>query len=321
MKAMDRTHGGIGHWLTPVALSGEVEIQTDAKSFVSFSNSPYYSHEHGEAVDLYSPKGNVIAYSPLGGVVTGLHVVKSPRPRHFQAPEIEHLLIIEPSQTTQLIARILHVESSLSVGEKIHVGEPLGKLVRSGFFNSWTENHIHVELRNPAQPLRAKGSLSMVPLLQGENPEGMPCDHRPLLRVADSNSYYVLAEALEGEVSLGQFRGYGCEVGNSVGILDAGLPHYSFGGVLLGQDAKVEVGDEVVFWGAAVGKVVAVSEGLASFRTYPLVMEVNGRRIRGLSLYTWLHRPLLKLIPLELTPKPLLTREDREFRITLDRLP
>jgi len=321
MKAMDWKQGGAVSGWTPVALSGEVEIQTDAEGFVSFSNSPYYSHVHSEAVDLYPSKGDLTAYSPLDGVVASLHIVRSPRPRYFQASETEDLLIIEPTQNTQTIARILHIDSSLSVGDKIFVGEPLGTLTRSGFFNFWTENHMHVELRNPAQPLRAKGSLPMVPLHLGENPRGMSCDHRPLLQIEDSNSCYVLARALEGEVSLGQFRGYGCEVNGNIGILDAGLPHYGRGGVLLGRDAEVEVGDEVVFWGTAVGEVVAVSEGLASFRTYPLVAEVNGKSIRGLSLYPWLSRPLLKLIPLEPTPEPLLIEEDKEFRITLYTLP
>ena len=304
-----------------IASSDGIEVKTGSEGFLSFSNSPYYSHEHGVAVDLYPLKNRKTAYSPIDGVVIGKCSVRSPHPRHFQASETEHLLIIEPRQMRHLIARILHVDSSLCVGDEVRVGRPLGRLVRSGFFNFWTENHIHVEVRNPDQPFRAKGSLPMVPLLREENLEGRPCDHRPFLRVTGSNNYYVLAEALEGEVSLGQFRGYGCEVSGSVGILDAGLPHYGFGGVLLGQDAEVKVGDEVVFWGQTVGKVVAVSKSFASFKTYPLVVEMNGRRIRGLSLYPWLRRPLLKLIPLEPIPEPLLTEEGVEFRIALRRLP
>ncbi len=319
MMAIDPTHGRVVPELTPVALSGEVEIQTPAKGFVSFSNSPYYSHEHNEAVDLYPPIGNVTAYSPIGGVVVGLHVVKSPRPRHFKAPETEHLVIVEPTRNKHMIARILHIDSSLSIGEKIRVGEPLGRMVRSGFFNFWTENHIHVELRSPTQPLRAKGSLLMAPLRRIENLEGVPCDHRPLLRIEDSKSCYVLARATEGEISLGQFRGYGCEVNGNIGILDAGLPHYGFGGVLLGRDAKIRIGDEVFFWGTTVGQIVAVSEGIASFRTYPLVIRSNGKRMRGLSLYPWLGRPLLKLIPFEPSHESLVTGRDEEFSITLGR--
>jgi hypothetical protein len=302
----------------PVASSSRVIVKAESEGFVSFSNSPYYSHEHGVAIDLYS-RDKTTAYSPLDGVVIAKHVVMSPRPRHFQGSETEHLLIIQPSQTKELVARILHIESSLSAEDEVRVGKPLGKLVRSGFFDFWTENHIHVEVRSPAQPLRAKGSLPMTPIPQDEDVVGMPCDYSPLLNVADSNSFYVLARAVEGEVCMGFFRGFGCRVGKHVGILDAGLPHYGFGGAILGQTSEVKVGDEVVFWGMGVGKVVSVSEGFAVFRTYPLKIEVNGNRIRGLSLYPWLRSPLLKLIPQAPAQEPLLTKDDGEFRLALSR--
>jgi len=308
--------GDVGLRFISVASSAGVDVKAETEGFVSFLNSPYYSHEHGVAVDLYS-RERTIAYSPLDGVVTGKRVVMSPHPRYFQGSETEHLLIIQPSHTNDLIARILHIESSLAVEDEVQVGKPLGKLVRSGFFDFWTENHIHLEVRNPAQPLRAKGSLPMTPIAPDRKMEGMPCDYVPLLRVVDSNRYYVLVEATKGEVCIGVFKGFGCWVGRYVGILDAGLPHYRFGGAILEPTAEVKVGDDVVFWGMGVGKVVKVSEGFAIFRTGPLKVEVNGRRIRGLSVYPWLRSPLLKLIPQTPLREPLLTRFDGEVHLAL----
>ncbi len=303
----------------PVASSGGVEVFAEAEGFVSLLNSPYYSHEHVAAIDLYPTRIGTEVYSPLDGVVTGKRVVSSPRPKHFHCSEREELLIVRPSQSEELIARVLHVDSSLGVGDRVEVGGLLGRLVRSGFFDFWTERHLHLEIRPLGNPFRAKGSMELMPILEGDTIVGEPCGRCPRLRVVRAVREYVLAEAFEGEVCMSPFEGFGCVVGGCVGILDAGLPHYGFGGVVLRRGAGVRVGDEVLLWGVEVGKVSTVYEGVAFFKAYPLGVEVNGCRIRGLSFYLWLRSPLVKLIPEVPGAEPLSVEEGAELRLALFR--
>ena len=190
----------------PVASSGGVNIFASAGGLVSFANSPYYAHEHGQAVDIYPLNPEAVAFSPIRGDLLEVFTVKSPRPRYFQAAQEERLLIVRPSENPNLVARILHTESLLEKGARLSVGTPLGRIARSGFYNFWTEYHVHVEARNPSHLLRAKGSLQMEPLTSHSGISGKVPERPPSFRVAESNENYTLVEPEEGAVVLVPLR-------------------------------------------------------------------------------------------------------------------
>ncbi|MEM2922462.1 MAG: hypothetical protein QXF26_09130 [Candidatus Bathyarchaeia archaeon] len=303
-----------------VATSGGVEISADAKGPVSFFNSPYFSHECASAIDVYSQPCKDDALSPVDGILIEKRMVHTPYPRHFQCSGLEHLLIIQSSQRRDLFVRILHANSSLEVGDRVRVGEFIGKLVRSGFFDFWTEKHLHVEVRGLGNLVRAKGSLTIAPNLPDGEVEGEALVRCPYLRVVRCFRDYVLAEALEGTVSLGLFLGFGCSVRGKVGLLDGGIPHYGFGGVVFSRGEKVEAGDPVTLWGMMVGRVSAVYDGMAVFRSYPLSVELDGHRLHGLSFYLWQRPPLLKLIPKMPMESYTLFQEGDKLEVSLRRI-
>jgi len=272
-----------------------------AGGFVSFTNSPYYSHEHGLAVDIYPLTPRAAALSPVEGDVLDVFTVKSPRSRYFEAAEMERLLIVRPTENPRVVVRILHIDYDPIPGAGLSVGTPIGHIVRSGFYDFWTERHIHVEVRNPTHLLRAKGSLPMVPSTQGSKLSGTPAESPPRLRIVSANPSYTLADPEDGKMTLGPLSGLGCRVGEAAGILDAGVPHYRTGSVHLEEGVKVSSGDEVSLWGTSIGRVVECGNGLAIFKSLPMEVRLKEHPIRGLSLYPWVGvNPVLKLIP----PRP-----------------
>jgi hypothetical protein len=135
-----------------VTLPGSVLERYDR---FSLFNSPYPAHDAGSAVDLYP--GGQSAPSPVAGEVLATRTVRCP-PKPYAADR-DHLLLVDCGD---LVARILHVDPAVEVGDRVAVGEDLGTLVRSGFFGQWVDNHVHLGFRAPDQNLRrATGSLPL----------------------------------------------------------------------------------------------------------------------------------------------------------------
>ena len=146
--------------------------------------------------------------------------MKSPNSRYFQADVGESLLIIRPEEEQDLAVRILHTDYNFDSGVKVSVGSRLGKMVRSGFFNFWTERHIHVEVRSKKHLLRAKGSLPLTPSTRNSKLSGVLCEKPPNLRIVCVNKDYILADVSEnGIMTLNPFKGFGCKIGKTRGIL------------------------------------------------------------------------------------------------------
>ena len=284
----------------PIATSGGVTLFAPARSYISFTNSPYYSHQHALAVDIYHLSDETTAFSPVYGDMVEVFTVRSPRSKLFRAEEEERLLVIRPVENPGVVVRILHTNCNPDLPLKLTVGASIGQIVRSGFYDFWTDHHIHVEVRKPTQLLRAKGSLPMVPLTHRSRLVGTLCETSPVLRIVRVTKNYTLVEPIEdGLLSLGPLQGFGCRVGAAIGILDAGVPHYRLGSVHLERDSAVAPGDPVTLWGTPIGKVIGCSHGQALFTSQSMEVRSDDHVIRGLSVYTWVsRRPLLKLIPL-----------------------
>lgn len=284
----------------PVAQSMGIEVYAPEDGFISFFNSPYYSHMNALAVDIYpNPSGTAsCAPSPVEGTITDVYKFKAPQQRYFKTPEEEQLILISPTAKPELWVRILHVDCQLEIGEQVAVGDSLGVLERSGFFNFWTSRHMHVEIRGQKEPLRAKGAFPMRSINPKSEFEGSLQDEKPVLEIKASGGDYFLADYCRGFIRWGGFWGLGCMVNHQLGILDCGLPHYDYGGVHLKDPSSINVGDPVRLWGMNIGSVTRVCENFALFRSRPLKVRVNGASFRGLSLYLWLKdSKTVKLIP------------------------
>ncbi|EMA43257.1 hypothetical protein [Halococcus saccharolyticus] len=256
-----------------MAVSLGADVLSQYRRF-SLYNSPYVAHEQGRAIDLYPDAGlgpatdgePSIAPSPVAGEVLETRTVRAPPKSHAEADD--HLLLVD---TGEHVARVLHVEPTVSPGESITVGDPLGRLVRAGFFAPWVDNHVHLEFRPPdANPYRASGSL---PLAVDVPIAGLDWDGVGTV-VESGDTYAVLDSPSHPDPGEG-FVGIAADDG---AVVDGGLVHYTGGGALATDDRKRD--GPVSLLGRAVGH--------ASGRDVawkPLDVLANGERITGLSLF------------------------------------
>ncbi len=284
--------------LVPIAEVKDVVVWAPEEAFVSFYNSPYYSHKGGAAIDIYEPRDTCdFVPSPVAGRVKKIYGFKPPRPRFFPTHDQEDLIILESKRKPALYIRLLHIVPSVKVGDQVSVGDELGTLVRSGFFNFWTDLHVHVDVRGDGNLVRAKGSLPLHPLSSQNEVLDPRRDVLEDLEVFSVRDDYTLLKA-RNLSRLGRFWGVGCTVGETGGLLDGGIPHYSCGGVYLPHSASVHVGDKVRLGRTTIGTVERLDGTMVFFRGEPVRIHVNDYRLHGISLYLFLSdQHTIKLIP------------------------
>lgn len=272
-----------------------MHVNVPRGSSITYFNSPYYSHHHRTAVDLYPETDHGgIAFSPVDGEVVKVYTFHSPRSRHFTAPTREQLLLLKARRSDQYI-RLLHIETHLTGGETIRVGDPLGRLIRSGYFHFWTNPHVHVEVRRASNLLRAKGSLPIRPWNPATSVEGQP--GLTTLTVAAVTREHLLLRSTS-ILKIGVYSGVGCTVDAEPGILEGGIPHYGYGGVHMATQQGCTAGATVRLDGVPLGRVSVMHGDLAAFKVEPVAMRINDLPIRGLSLFLAVgHSPLLKAVP------------------------
>ncbi|QDX40058.1 hypothetical protein [Salarchaeum sp. JOR-1] len=225
----------------------------------SLYNSPYPAHDAGRAIDLYPDSND--APSPVAGTVTHVRTVRCP-PKPY-ASDHDHLVVLD---TGDHLARVLHVEPAVAVGDEVAVGDALGELVRSGFFAPWVDNHVHLGFRErDADPVRASGNL---PLDVDIDVRGVPWDGTGT--VAETGETYVALDA-PTHPAPGTFAAVGSDDGRP---LDGGIPHYRHGGALGGGDDPMTLFDTAL--GTPDGRDVTWA-GVA--------VRANDRPATGLSLF------------------------------------
>lgn len=238
-----------------VRLPGEVVARFER---FSLYNSPYPAHDRGCAVDLYP--GGVSAPSPVAGEVVETRTVRCP-PKAY-AEDHDHLVVVDCGEH---VARLLHVDPAVEVGDRIGVGDHLGTLVRSGFFGRWVDEHLHLGFRNPDQnPHRAAGSLRL-----DLDVEVAPLAWDGTGTVVETGPTHAL---LEGPAHPGS--GFAALASDEGVPLDGGLVHYPGGGALCGFDGTLSL------LGTAVGIATARNVAWAD-----VAVLANGTRATGLSLF------------------------------------
>jgi hypothetical protein len=209
------------------------------------------------------------APSPVAGEVVATRTVAAP-PKPY-AVEHDHLIVID---TSDRLARILHVDPAVEPGDDVAVGDSLGEMVRSGFFAPWVDNHVHLGFRDPdADPFRASGSLP-IEIAPEVKIEGVPWDGRGTV-VATGETYAVL-DAPDHPAPGEQFAGIRADGAGGGGMLDGGLPHYDGGGVFAPDEPNGPV--------SLLGQQVGLADG-RTIAWDPLTVRANGTPITGLSLF------------------------------------
>jgi hypothetical protein len=249
-----------------VTLDGDVVARYPR---VSRYNSPYPAHDAGCAVDLYPDEDRDAdgqtraAPSPVVGDVVETRTVACPDQPYAAAHD--HLIVLDAGDH---LARILHVDPAVEAGETVAVGDSLGRLVRSGFFAPWVDNHLHLGFRERGQnAVRASGSLPLdfdVPV--------EPATWDGTGTVVETGETWLRLDEPSHPAPGHAYAGLASDDG---AVLDGGLPHYEAGYA----DGS---GQPVSLFGAVVGD--RTGDRTVTWRD-GVTVTVDGARAKGLSLW------------------------------------
>jgi hypothetical protein len=269
--------------MAPVAEAHGVRVYSPRDGWFSFFNSPYPAHRSMTGIDIYpGSEFGGLAPSPIEGRLIAIRRVKAPGGGLFEDAGYDVLTLYESPEDPGVVVKMLHLEPAIKLGEVVAVGEMLGRLLRSGYFDFWTSPHLHLEVRRASDPIRARGGYRLKRTHQPEigEPQGE-------LRgtVSSVRPEYALIN-LQG--------GAAARVGDTPILLDGGIPHYRW----LGLHSSTPLTGGVV---ELCGRPIAVIEesygDCAIARCEGPRFEVKGQRV-GLSLYLPTEgKAPIKLIP------------------------
>ncbi|MEM3055348.1 MAG: M23 family metallopeptidase, partial [Candidatus Bathyarchaeia archaeon] len=200
----------------------------------------------------------------------------------------DYVILLQSSENFEKHIKILHVKPTVKVGDVVKPGDQLGFLLRSGFFDFWTEPHMHIEVRKPSDPIRARGGLKFERLMAIENFETKPEELRGV--VFESKREYSLL-VLHGTFN----HGIPVRVGEEMGLLDGGIPHYKWFGVHMAS-SQPPLNSVVKLCGAKIGTVKALYSKMCASQCSDLTFKINGKPV-SLGFYLHLSKPLVKIIP------------------------
>ena len=269
-----------------------VTLGADAlSSFPRFTryNSPYVAHREGRAIDLYP--GTEMAPSPVAGEVRDTKTMACPT-RPYAEPN-DHLIVID---TGEHLARLLHVEPTVEPGDQVAVGDELGRLVRSGYFAPWVDNHVHLGFRAyGADPVRASGSLRIE--VETEI-DAVPWDGTGT--VLETGASYAILDTPAHPAPAERYVGIADDTGRF--LLDGGIPHYPNGGIVpVPSRSTVESPGRLPDPTAGNGSVELLGTTLGHATGQELPWEsvrvlANGTEIMGLSFFLGRDAIFAKLI-------------------------
>lgn len=293
-KVVLPTSNGGANLATEIAASQGIKIFAPPRSRLSFFNSPYFAHFNHQAVDIYPPSD--FAPSPVVGKIKYISEFNAPKSKQLNSLAKEYLIAVETPISSKYLVRVLHVKPWVRIGDEVEIGEPLGELVRSSYFDFWTDLHLHVEIKPSLNLFRAGGGVLLRATLKGEL-NGSPSHSNFKATIEVTKPEYVLVSG--PNVRIGSFLGIPVFVGDKMGILDGGVPHYGFGGVMVPD--KIKIGDQVLLGGIKIGRVVEVfADGFAKFKAEPFSVKLENLRMKGISCYIGLdNRYAWKLVPNE----------------------
>ena len=260
--------------MIPVAASQGVTVSCPRDGLFSFYNSPYPAHRLSTGIDVYPDAGfGGMAPSPVSGEVTLIRRVRSPRGRGYEASEYDVVTLLRSRESPGKVVKLLHVDPTLSVGDEVRTGEELGRLLRSGYYGFATSPHVHVEVREPSDPLRARGGHVMERLMDVGRVEPLG-ELRGVVTLC-SPEFSILR--LDTPAS-----GLPAEVGGVSGVLDGGIPYYGWMGVH--YDSGRPEGGAVELMGHPIATTGAIHDRVCLADCNDFSVKVEGKPILGLSL-------------------------------------
>ena len=265
-----------------------VKLYCPADGMYALFNSPFPAHKANASVDIYP--GEVfreITPSPVSGEVVLIRKVKAPSGSGFDAADHDTVILIKNAENLDTMTKILHIDPLVEVGDIVHIGDPIGLSLRSGYYGWSTSPHMHVEVRSPMDPIRARGgySLNTVDLAIGKPVEEITGE---VIYLQPEFVYLRLNSRGSGLVGT---------VNDEPAILDGGIPYYGWMGAHI-ENAPDSGTIELL--SVPIADVTERFHHSCKGTSRDYRFTVNSKPILGLSLTLILDDvPLVKLIPLK----------------------
>lgn len=256
-------------------------VKVPFNCWFSFFNSPYPAHKSSTALDVYYPEGEGLM--PLDeGLVLEVEKFECPVKRS-DASNFDYLILIKVSK--DIVLKILHVKPSVKPGEKVFLGDSLGKIIVSGFLAPWSNIHMHLEFRDIKDPYRALGAFKLdisrtVHLLSN------PIEFQNSFYVYDICENYIW---LKPKISVDFQCGLAFKVNDMILWVDGGIPHYGFGSILGFRGP----GNVYSINGEFIGSIYHFENLYSLFKPS---FTVSSRGFRFIGIGSYIGMPLLKLI-------------------------
>ena len=253
-------------------------------SWFSLSDSPYPAHVLGYAADIYAP----YPYMPAEeGVVSDILKVPTPKYRD-DSITTDWVVIIDLGNGSAL--KVLHVRPQVRIGDKVFLGDQLGNYVISGYFQPWSEAHMHVEVRPSKDLLRVRGGCKLAPTNELLNILGAAVPvHTNEFRVTFTSKSFYLVKPANGSFIF-------TNLGNLKYVCDCGIPHYGYGAAIGNNTIRHNEleGKHLRILGYDVGVVELID-------TYRLVFTPKStpyiNKVSAYGIGTYILRNEVKIIP------------------------
>jgi len=155
-----------------IAEAKGIEIYSFTGAVNSFFSSPYAPHLKCAAVDISTSFDfGAEALSPVTGIVDKIIEVDSGIGKYSKK---DYIISIKPKKRSKTRIKIMHAEPLVKPGDKIHVGDVIGKYIRTNYFSYHHIPHIHVEVCSneslaPSRAIQLKIAKPMPPYYPVEN--------------------------------------------------------------------------------------------------------------------------------------------------------
>ncbi|MFX0039381.1 MAG: hypothetical protein ACFFCY_14670 [Promethearchaeota archaeon] len=282
----------------------EIGVKIPQTSHFSIGTSPYYAHQHGLAIDIYHSLTlkNYEVLSPISGKIEMIKTLKAPKAKFSDGINFDYLILISNPSDSKILWKMMHVSPNVDVGDKIDIGDPLGKTIRNGYFAYWSSSHIHLELRPSNDAIRARGGKSFN--LATEKQEGLI----DISEKIDTSKIPIEIHSIYPEMILAYlpkyyyykinpFYGVRVKIKHFNCILDGGIPHYKIGTILFQQQNISNELDLIYLGTKKIGILHELKGQLGFFKFNDMKFFLNNKEIRGISLYLANFLPLIKIIP------------------------
>ena len=293
--------------MEPFCYAKGIPLFAEPDSFISFSNSPYIGHRTGTAVDIYPAhqEWRTSIQSPIHGKIIFSKRLTMGAKREFQSEEFDYAIGIQPDENSNTCVRVLHCKPIVEIGDYVDTGSMLGDAIRSRYFNYWTGPHAHVDVLEKQNFLRSSQSFKLNVHgnpLSLQNHEGMGSLECRAVRVTDD---YVIATSKNiPTASDGRFFGHvgKLQAQESFGIIDAGLPHYKFGGLYTND--TLDKDECIDAWKMKIGRIKTHNAGISVFSmNSKLQIFLNDQAVKGISCFLYSKHQLIKgQIPIHIIP-------------------